>query len=559
MAEMHLERQMRQELESLRNEMNQRLFVLETPSRVTANLIASPNYILNSHPEWSKAAWENTGVSGGTVTDANRTCYNWFYQEESQTTLSSSTTVTATQGPLIADGHASFATPNADAGIWDQVNSRFEVGWTTTAYDIACPLSRDFVFPGHRYYIYFETIALESGLDLQGAEFYCGFWDNTSNQRKWIQGADFTPNATVFGALGTRTLAYKILAATDGGEEILSTEVSVPNAPATLSVTNHVRLSLAGAPGFIQFKVYRFDGLQYRLVGDIRNSIDLQFYDMDENAGSLAAGWPTASGARPLAKEATTSLLATSTGYTAHTMVVQIPTTYNKNNTGNNQQWFRWGLTGPISAARKLGIRRIMVSEGYGPWVRAQGDLTIPLSSPSSTAASSPVSTTTIGTSPSNGNYCVTLDTLIDTIKNVNGVDLVVQVPISHVNVGTVLVCGTNTSRVKYVMDGVVQETYTLTTEAGLSVTCSESHRFLRSRLDVTGTPVGAFKVGDTIVTCVDDVVGQDKVTSIEVVPGAVKVRSLSLPAPHLFVTNGIVSHNTKEPVERQSNVELQL
>jgi hypothetical protein len=545
MDEAHIERQFRGELGAVRESIELRLQALETPARTADNLIASPNYIKNSHPEWSKKAWENAGVSASTVDDDNRTAYNWYYQRTSATNLASS-------GALIADGNSGYGSLTNGEPIWDQINSRFNIGYTSSNldFDVSCPLAKDFIFPGHRYYIYFETILASDSVSLNGVEFYCGFWDNTAGQRKWIEGSDFTPTATLYGPAGTRTLKYKILALTDGGEDILSTEVTVSNAPTTMSESNHVRLSFTGAPGFIEFQIYRFDGVTYRQVGNIRNSIDLQFYDMQENAGELVSGYPTAPGNRPQAKETTVGLTGISTGFTAHTMIIQIPTTYNRANTGNNQQYFRFGLTGAISTTRGLGIRRIMVSEGYGPWVRAQGDLIDPLSSPSATAASSPVSGTTTGTTPDNGPYCVTLDTLIDTIKNVNGIDVIIPRPIGELKRGDLVVCGSTVAPIRRFRKGCVQETLTITTKRGYKLTCSLSHRIVKSRFDRAGTAAEHLTVGDQILVSQDGSLDQDSIIDITHNPGVTEVMTLTIPSPHLFVSNNIVSHNRKDPVE---------
>ena len=540
----HQERQWRSELETVKQGFEERIAALEAPPRAIANLSASPNYLLNSHPEWSKAAWENASILASSVTDDNRTAYNWFYQ----TKLDSGQNL-GSSSALIADGHSSFSS-SGETPIWDRINGQVAIGHETTNYDISTPLSRDFVFPGQRYYVYFETILTDIDADLNEVELYCGFWDNTGSELKWIEGSDFTPTATVFGAGGTRTLTYKVLASTDSGDQILSTDIVVNNAPNSLSETNHVRLFFIGAPGFISFKVYRFDGVKHRLVGEVNNSIDLQFFDLQEEIGSLTTGFPAITTQRPKAYKTTVSLTATPDYYTAHTLLIQIPTTYDRGLTTNNKQYFRWGITGPLNKKRGLGIRRMMVSEGFGPWVRAQGDLTIPLSSPSTTAAYSPGPGVVIGDGPVDGAYCVTLDTIVEVITKVNGFDIVLQKPIKDIEVGMKLVCGTEISPITAIKDGVVQQTYQVITESGLSVTCSANHRLLRSRFDKAGTAVYTLKIGDYILVSKEGKFEQEPIKDIIVKIGDTQVRTVSLPAPHLFITNGIVSHNTKAPID---------
>lgn len=543
MDDNYIEQRLRSEIESLRTSVNERLAALETPTSTAQNLIASPNYIVNSHPEWSKKAWTTAGVAASTVDDDNRTCYNWYYQTRADNTQDLSAS-----GGIIADGHTGFAALNAAAPIWDQVNSRFFLGGTSANYDIACPLSKDFVFPGHKYYVYFETITTDETVDLQDAEFYCGFWDNTSTQRKWIQGSDFTPTTSVYGTPGSRNLKYKILASTDGGDQILSTELSIANAPATMSQDNHVRLYFTGAPGFILFEIYRYDGITYRKVGTVKNSIDLQFFDMQENAGSLETGWPTISSTRPLAIKTTSGLLGAYNEYVGHTMVIQVPTTYNRSNTTNNQQWFRFGLTGAISKNRGLGIRRIMVSEGYGPWVRSQNDLSSPQSSPSAQATFAQLPGGTYGGDVSDGpdNDCVLLNTLVEVITRNGGTDVIESIPMSEVQKGMNLVCGTTVAPVLKVREGIVQETYTIYTKRGFEVTCTGNHRLITSRFDRHGTPSKRLKIGDKVMTSENGVLAQDEIEKITLNIGEVTVKTVTLPSPHLFVTNGIISHNKK-------------
>lgn len=557
MDEAHLERRFRNEIDSLRTDVERRLSLLEAPALGTQNLIASPNYLLNSHPEWSTEAWDFANIDFSSVTDLNRECYNWQYQERANS--GQDLADVAVGFPVLADGHTDFSTLPANAPIWDRESSRFFIGHETgTSYDIACPLQRDFVFPGHRYYIYFETILLDNTVDLTKdgvkAEFYCGFWDNTGApatvQQRWIYGNNFLPTFSIYGIGGSRTLTYKVLAATDSGDQILSDDIVVPNAPATMSVDNHVRLFFDGAPGFISFKIYRYDGITYRLVGEVRNSIDLQFFDMQENAGSLETGWPSLTEDRPLAYKSTTGLLAYSTQYVGHTMVIQIPTTYNRAQTANNNQYFRFGLTSPISKVRGLGIRRLMVSEGYGPWVRCQTDLSRPLSSPSASTSSSPVPGGTGSNGPEDGPepICVTLDTEVEIVESRDGVDVVTSIPISQVERGMLLVSGFSVCPVLKIKTGTAQETYTIRTRRGFELTCTATHRLLKSRFDKYGTAVRTLQIGDKLLTSEEGVLSQDTIEDIVLNVGATEVRTVTLPPPHLFITNGLVSHNDKLP-----------
>lgn len=537
MYEADLERRLRNEYDAQYDQLESRIQILETPTFESTSYQSPPNYLENSHPEWSTLAYGTAGTSPGTVSDANRNCYNWEYGTAATTDLSTNFSA------LLASGHTGFAGLNVDAPIWDRENGTFRLGGDTTLYDIACPLPTDFVFPGQRFYVYFEASVAASDTDIgDNQQFYCGFWDDTAKQEKWIEGSAFTPTISVYGASGSRTLEYKILAKTDEGTEMLSTAVSTTSAPATLTPENHIRLSFSGAPGFIEYAIYRNDGGVYRLVHTIRNSIDLQYYDMQENAGALVSGYPSVSTSTPKAYSVTTLFDPGDVGtFTPHTMTIQVPTTYNRSNTGNGQQWFRFGLTELVGASgsrREVVIRRISVSEGYGSWTRSPRDMQA-ASSPSTSTASGPTTGTTTTNPPPGGGrpVCVTLDTLIDTP---NG-----RVPIKNILPKDKVSYGMDVS-VKAVKTGIVQEVIQIRTDAGHVLRCTPSHRLIRSRSDVNGTSVRLLKVGDKILA--RDFTEVTIISKIRVV-GECEVKSLTLPSPHLFVTNGLLSHNSKQEI----------
>jgi hypothetical protein len=542
MDDARLERLIENAVDQVRSETDARLTRLENSAVSATQRIASPNYLSNSHPEWSTAAYTTTGVLPSTAGDTNRECYNWYRQTQATTALAD-TAANALKRSVTGAEHSLWAAnegTDTDIPIWDGVNATFNLGTETVLWDIACPLPTDFIFPGQRFYVSFETLLSSSTVDLEGVEFYCGFWDNTNEH--WIRGDEFDPIDTIYGAPGTRTLNYKVLATTDGGEQLLSKEVTVSNAPNVLTPANHVRLAFIGAPGYIRFEVYRKDGTTYRKVADIRNSIDLQFYDMFESAGSIEPGYPSVSGNYPEAKERTVGLTANASTTTPHTMLIDIPNTYDRSATSS--QWFRFGLTGHISAARGLVIRRLMVSEGYGPWTRAAADLRAQ-SQHTASASFAPSPGQIFDELPSNGPWCVTLDTLIDVISKDN---TVTQVPISEVDSGAYIACGAQASRVKAVKQGIVQDIYCLTTRRGLFLSCSATHRLVRSMFDRTGVAAKVLRVGDRVLTSHKGKIIQDVITNIEVQVGPCEVKSLSLTSPHLYITNGFVSHNDKLP-----------
>lgn len=527
-----------------------RIDILEQESIDATEYSASPNYIVNSHPEWSTAAYENKSVTPSTAGDDNHECYNW-YRQTSATTALSATTGTALKRNN-SGGHSLWAAnegTDGDIPIWDEVNATFLLGGETVNWDIACPLLSDVIFPGQTFYLSFEA-SLASGAALpSGLQFYGGFWDNTAGQQKWIEGSAFTPTISVQGTGGSRTLAYKVLAETDSGEQILSTEVSVTTAPSSLSPSGRVRLQFDGAPGFIKFTVYRKDGSNFYRVGTIKNSIDLLFYDQVESGDTVVpeTGYPSVTDDAPKAYALTQTFDPADTGSVQlHSLTIKIPNTYDRSATTNGNQWFRFGVDGLMGSgdARGIVIRRIMVSEGFGTWTRSPKDLDAQ-SSPTSTATSAPTPSNPTPVPPDRGEggvQCVTLDTLIDVITDCD----TMQVPIGQIQRGDFVECGAVARPVKRIIEGTAFKLLRITTSNGCVLTCTPSHKIIRSSRDRTGQASGKLAVGDKILTCIDRKFEQSEIESIEVIREQTEIRTLKLGSPHLYVANGIVSHNLK-------------
>jgi hypothetical protein len=541
-----LQQEIKQYVDAQIKDVNVRLDVIEAPvSGAATQFQASPNLIPNSHPEWSKMAWTTAAITPGTAGDTNYEAYNWYYH------LSTATEMVLT-GPLLGSGHSGFAGLNADAPAWDRVNGNFNIGASTTNRDIAAPLPTDFVFPGQKFYIYFEAALLQTDTDIDDVEFYCGFWDNTAGQRKWIEGGDFTPTLTVYGVPGARTLEYKILAETDAGTQILSVAISTAIAPATLTENNHVRLSFTGAPGFIRYTVYRKDGANFYRVGEIRNSTDLQFFDIQETGSSVVpvSGYPSVTANRPQAYAVTTNLTPAPLGsFRAHTMAIQVPLTYNRSLTGNLMQWFRFGLTSLVASGseREVVIRRISVSDGYGGWARSSLDLQA-LSGPTSTAASAPGGGGGVGGGPPEGGgggpVCLVLDTHIETPDG--------TVLLNDLEKGDWTLCGAMASQIKQIQIGTVQFVWEIETDCGRIVKCSDDHKWPTSFKDRRGRAARFLKVGDTLINKeFKETIIRSKV---QIFPteqemrdhGGILVKRIWLPHPHLFIANELVTLNLK-------------
>lgn len=559
-----LELRANRELEEVRKKLEKRIVELERPTPALANYGASPNYLRNSHAEWSTDAYTNSGITPTTAGDLNREAFGWYRQkgvyDGTPTTLLTASSTYALKREYTGAQHTLWAAnegADSDIPIWDGENGTFLLGGSTDNYDIACPLPTDFAVPGQRFYVYLEVSLASDTIDKgEGQQFYCGFWDNTTGQEKWLEGSDFTLSGSVFGASGSRTLEYKVLAETDSGTQIISDTLSITTAPATLSELNHVRLSFTGAPGFIYYGVYRKDGSTYRLVQEIRNSNDLAFYDMQESGGAIVDGFPTLSAQRPQAFAITTAFEPgelSSSAFAVHTLTVQVPLTYDASNTTAGNQWFRFGLDSNVGIGSERGIviRRIAVSEGFGAWTRSPLDLQA-ASSPTSRPASGPPTGNPTG-DPSGagggGINCVTLDTQVEAMFERADGEKVLPITAEDIQAGDYVWAGALSLPVKRTKTGTVQRLFVIVTENGKRLECSTTHRIITSSKDRHGKAAKDLCEGDLVMTWHNGQFVQSAIKTITEKWGSFVVKSITLPTPHLWITNGVVSHNRKDPI----------
>lgn len=353
----------------------------------TGSFAEIQNILTNSHPEWSKSGYAGPGVLPADAGDDNLEAANWYRQLATDTLLDKTSANALKAAKTIEpDEHTLWAAnegTDADISRWDKVNGTIQVGGITEKWDIFHPLP-DVIFPGQTYYVQFEAM-LRTTTALPDIQAYCGIWDNTVGQAKYIEGGSFTitddgghiPGVT-YGTPGTTSVDYKILAFTDGGEQVESNVLNFPNAPAVFDANNHPRVKFSGVPGFIKFEIYRKIGSTYVLQYTVGNTIEGVYYDIGNPPQAIVSGFPSITTTKPRAYAVTTSFQPGSSsglGWVRHAMTIFVPNTYNRSLTGSGMQYFRFGLTGNTTDARQVLVRRFGLSMGAGIWARSAEDV----------------------------------------------------------------------------------------------------------------------------------------------------------------------------------------
>lgn len=501
------------------------------------------NLIDNSDFDWSKDRFLNNPLLGG---DIDFEAFNWFRHPQADTQL-----LEDAAHALKYAGHSLYAAnEGADADIprWDRANGYPELGNAgATKWDIVCPLPENLVRPGRgRFYVQVMASARTATALPAGVQLYAGFWDNTAGRRKWIEGGDFTLTAEIVGAAGATTREYKVIGTSDYGAQIESNVVSPATAPAALSIANYVRLTMTGAPGFIQFDIYeKVGGVVYR-IGQIFNSIDVSYNHYDiapkENVG---AAFPSVTATRARAYAETDEFSAPYGSWVVHDLVIPIPPTYNFSLT-TDKQWLRIGLTAATTDARQVLLDRLGVSLGFGDWSASARR-------PANNVPSTSMSGSTQGgsqgggTPPNDGAGGIRCWMLEGCEIRVMHGQKEKRLNFEQLRLGDRVV--SDNLRPNVIISkrrDFVDETYLIETANGLSWRFTATHRLRRNGDDWKGTPVGQLQIGDTLVTRPEKTVEETTVVKLELIRERVEVGALGMGPGHWLWVNGFSSHNVK-------------
>lgn len=574
---------MTMEIDDVRREVRKLLDPIQSELSATSEAIANlgqvvastpgayaeiVNVVDNSHPEWSDLAYTRLDIASNTAGDTNMECYNFYRQPSTDTILSAANTdalkAAKTSEPADHTQWAANEAVDADIPRWDKVNGTIEFGQVSDLWDIYAPFPNDVVFPGQTFYVQFE--AMLAGSDaLPDIQAFCGLYDSTAGQEKFIEGGSFSitddagndPGVT-YGIPGSTSVNYKIIAYTDSGEQAESNVLNFPNAPATFDGNNHPRIRFAGVPGFIKFEIYREIAGTYVLQYVVGNTIEGVYYDIGLPPVRTVRAFPTVTVNKPRAYAVTSTFAPGSPGglgWVRHAMTILVPTTYNKALTEAGKQFFRFGLTGFTATERQVLIRRLGVSMGSGKWARSPNDVRKNAHSLPSTSAAGAGAGDGGGIDPpppGGGGGCVLLDSsmaLYDDEGHPTTTALrVVEKGWLTDNGGAV--CG----KVKRLRQAHTSRIFRVIMESGLTVGATFDHPFITSVLDHKGTQcielVKRLAAGETVhlLTRPKDTVVSDKILGITEEFGDFWVGMPMIEGSPIVILNGFLSHNNKLP-----------
>ncbi len=213
--------------------------------------------------------------------------------------------------------------------------------------------------------------------DATAPRLFCGIWDNTAGQRKYLEGDALTLSASVVGSpAGTTSREYFVVARTSWGRTIGTNTVTVANAPdnSSFSASCYVSLSWTPVTGAVAYDVYRKTGATYQLLRVVypQNS----YFDSNYTEKTVVS-YPTPDDTKATAYVLTTQYnFKPTTSWQGIPINIPIPSTYDQSLT-TDKQWLRIGLDSAMTGAGMqwgLQIDLISLDDGNGNFSRSPLD-----------------------------------------------------------------------------------------------------------------------------------------------------------------------------------------
>lgn len=376
------------------------------------NYAGGTNHWPNSDLSYSTDAATVLGTAPGDPGDGNQEAWEHYYAKQGNDV------VLDAAHTLKAEDHSLFAADegvNTEKPIWNREIGYVEMGSSIgkDQYDLVVPLRRKLVAPGERWFCLFRIVSLDATPVPAAVQARVGLWVRNGASEDYATGGDFDLTHQIIGTPGSTSINYRVLARTDSGVEILSNVLNVSNAPDVLSGDDYIKIFHNAGAGFFDFQVFREVGGVFSLIAVVRNSQDLQTNDTGQ-VRQPATGWPSVSGASPVAFAQTRNLRVGSYNgaFQNNQLLVQIPTTYDQSATDTDGQFLRFGLSAATGVDRHLAIDKFWFSTTLNEWAPekvlfSDGTPAIPSISPTS---GNPGTGTGIGEPPdpgSGGGVCI--------------------------------------------------------------------------------------------------------------------------------------------------------
>lgn len=493
-------------------------------------------------------------VPGTNYAGDDTDCAMWYFRVASSTgqVTEHTTTVRSSDG---------VRTTTSDEIHWSKTTGEIVFGNNGA---LMSPLPKNLAFPATTLFCRFQIKKSGGGIVIpEGWRLRASIWDNTSGQQKIVEGAVFDISATpAFASPGafSRNYILRVDTAMDFFYSDVLTPIQVNNQVSVSGIdnVNFVTVSWQVFPEATKYTLYRFDSQfsEWREIAAIVNGAT-SFRDVGGRTGALFN--PPSANILPRAQALFVNFgTYVNTEYQDAIFNIFVPSNYNYALT-TNKQWIRIDMvdsnlnfvTMPDDA---LLIDKMSVGYTNGRFTYSARDLAAQAAVQATTPPPTPPpggndgggggTTPPPGGGGGGGLDCVKPDTKILIEGNE-------WEEARNIEVGDYLVNATGTySKVLSIKHGTTTQFRVITTEKGLELWCSPSHKIIRSFDDAVGTSAFLLKVGDYLVAFDEksEEMIFDVIQAVEVIEAKNEpVLTFTLEGERTYVANGIVSHNLKQ------------
>lgn len=264
------------------------------------------------------------------------------------------------------------AITNATNPKWEDVNGNLSTDEVDDTKDISQQFDRREILPGVNYYLSF--LAKKGGTGSTATtQLQVGLWDLTQND--WITASVNGPGGAapmvepspISG--GSTTYKYQIVAITDAGNTIVSSEATITNSFAVLDAGHFNEVSWTGFGGVLEYQVYRTSPV-VSLIARLPAG-NTSYNDIGTNITSPTTV-PTAN-----PPQAVTEILDFGSSLTAEWQVfratISVPGGYDVSASSAGDQFFRMQLFGD-APSELIYFDRIGLSSVPGGWQASPTD-----------------------------------------------------------------------------------------------------------------------------------------------------------------------------------------
>lgn len=508
-------------------------------------------------------AFNDTGYNDATYTDSDDYAADWYVKAQGTADWLVST---------LPGGAVSAQALKADVALnsyWNKAAGITQIGGGDI---LGQKMAKKYFTGGNRAFVRMQ-MHKDVGATVDDAiSLKVSLYDNTTGQKKILEGQTLQVSPSTQGATGSFTRKYILQIITATGS-FYSDVITIPEVTNALSVTdtsnltaNYVQVSWDAVLEEQEYRLYRHDSEynEWRLIAQIRNG-STSFRDNGGRNGAIFT--PPASQINPKAVSVISNvgagLLETPRDVL---MSVRIPSTYDFSVT--TEQWLQIEFVKPDGSAttnteisaRGIVIDKIGLSLANGKWLPSAKD--------QQTAADIQTTTPPVSSGGGDGGGyippdggggfgCVLPTALIYTVNDVTGEPELVSA--DKVYVGMLLIGKNSTgdvkaSKVKSIFKGETGLIYNvITRDFGFVLPCSPTHPIIQTVKDRNGVAIHKIEravntgmLDVPILVCPDGTAfAQDYILAIEKIYKKEKVLTFEMEDETMtFISNRIVSHN---------------